>query len=174
MYCKLYFVWYIIYWKYSVACPSTKSLGLRRVWAQSWSVLGPWIRSCCSPGTGTGHWRGDQARSRTVSVLAIKTDTVQVLVRTLIWASRSLGPGLGLKILGIGHIWYTVYWHWRVSTMYGDVPPPLACNFLSLSIFNPVSICKINQILYTYYIYNTNKCSTLYNYRIYMNFVIRY
>ena len=54
---------------------------------------------------GTGHWRGDQARSRTVSVLAIKTDTVQVSVRTLIWASRSLGPGLGLKILGIGHIW---------------------------------------------------------------------
>ena len=53
---------------------------------------------------GTGHWRGDQARSRTVSVLAIKTDTVQVSVRTLIWASRSLGPGLGLKILGIGHI----------------------------------------------------------------------
>ena len=108
MYCKLYFVWYIIYWKYSVACPSTKSLGSRRVWAQSWSVLGPWIRSCCSPGTGTGHWRGDQARSRTVSVLAIKTDTVQVLVRTLIWASRSLGPGLGLKILGIGHICPTV------------------------------------------------------------------
>ena len=57
---------------------------------------------------GTGHWRGDQARSRTVSVLAIKTDTVQVLVRTLIWASRSLGPGLGLKILGIGHICPTV------------------------------------------------------------------
>ena len=57
---------------------------------------------------GTGHWRGDQARSRTVSVLAIKTDTVQVSVRTLIWASRSLGPGLGLKILGIGHIWWQV------------------------------------------------------------------
>ena len=65
---------------------------------------------------GTGHWRGDQARSRTVSVLAIKTDTVQVSVRTLIWASRSLGPGLGLKILGIGHIWLEyIFFYFRPS-----------------------------------------------------------
>ena len=113
MYCKLYFVWYIIYWKYSVACPSTKSLGSRRVWAQSWSVLGPWTRSCCSLGAGTGLWRGDQAQSRTVSVQASKTDTVLVSVRTLIWASKSLGPGLGPKILGIAHVWTNknmIYW----------------------------------------------------------------
>ena len=114
-------------------------------------------------------------------VLAIKTDTVQVLVRTLIWASRSLGPGLGLKILGIGHIWWTGYGksppvvesHTQsVWTGYGKSPPVVESHTQSMWTGYEKSPPVVESHTLFSYIYFYLCCPLIFPYYYLMNGIL--